>query len=255
MNSKYYELQSKLNESICLNEKPSLDIFLEMLEIKINSDEYNNTLLENFNITKEFNEYFPLLESIDIINDTKKDIQSITKNESDVNIFNKFVKPIKKLLIWWYKIEPDKKFKTLHLVLNILVNVLLFIVSIFISGKITKSVKNTKLVSNIPDKSIKLPLLKNPLSIKSILIMTIIDTALNYIYNFLSKLLNKLEYNINKDDLDKNIKKFDESIEKINKQLDNEKLSNDVREKLISDKDKISNCLSKLIKLKERNKK
>ena len=230
----YYELEKILNESICLNDNPSIDTLLEMLSLQLDMTDYGPiSLLENTNILNSFNEYIPLIESVNELASAQKDFKELKKDVNNDNIFKKCLKSLKGALNWWYKVEPDKKFKTLHVILKILVYVLIFI------GK-------------IPDKVFHIG--KASVSTKYTVLLQLISMGVSQIETFILGLSSKAEYEINKNDLDKNISEFDAEIDKINDQLSK---NNDpeIEKKLIETKSKLSDALAKLIRIKDKNNK
>lgn len=251
--AKYYELEKSLNESIYLYNEPSLDILLEMLSIKLDMDDYlPTTLNENVNIIIGYPEFMPLIEAVDEIAELNKNMKDLKSDKNNENIFNKCKKSLKSVIDWWYKVDPDKKFKTLHVVLKVLVIVLSIVASIYFGHKAVKFVGNTNLYKNIPDKVFKVG--KSEISVKKYLMSTLVLDGVGKIEIFLGKLLSKAEYSVNKKDIDKNIAEFDKSIDKINEQISN---TDDpkLKSELEKTKAKLSSSLSKLIKMRDNNKK
>ena len=251
--SKYYELESLLNESIYSNNKDkSLDILLEMLSVKLDIDEYiPEPLTENVSISYIFNKYRPLIEAVDEITEVKNDLSKLKSSDSEEKegILKKCVKSFKRVIDWWYKIEPNKKFKMLHIILKILVSIVSFVAELYISSKITNKVLNTKVVNNMPDKIINIG--KRERSIKKTIISLVLNLGMGRIIDFITSITSdKIKIAVNKKDLDKNIKEIDSSIDKINEKLSKE-YDEETRISLIKTKKELSDTLSKLIKLKD----
>lgn len=255
--SEYYKLEKSLNESVYINSL-SIDILLEMLSIKLDADQYIPTsLTENINVINLFNEYLPLIEAVELVNsdkDSSSDSDSNNNSEGDTKKKKEFIAKcadsVRKLIDWWYKIEPDKKFKTLHLILKIVVQLVSAVVSFVLISKVSKQVAGIDIIKSIPDKRIKFSHVD--ISIKNNVIYTIVSTAISAITGFVKGLSNKVEYVVNKKDLDKNISEMDKSIDKINDLLGK---TDDVNEKkrLQKTKSDLSECLAKLIKLRDNN--
>ena len=254
--SEYYKLEKSLNESV-YNNSLSVDILLEMLSIKLDADQYIPTsLTENVNVINLFNEYLPLIEAVELVNSDKDSSSDSDSNNSEGNTkkkkesIAKYANSVRKLIDWWYKIEPDKKFKTLHLILKIVVQLISAVVSFVLISKVSKQVAGIDIIKSIPDKRIKFSHVD--ISIKNNVIYTIVSTAISAITGFIKGLSNKVEYTVNKKDLDKNISEMDKSIDKINDLLGK---TDDVNEKkrLQKTKSDLSECLAKLIKLRDNN--
>ena len=237
--SEYYKLEKSLNESVYINSL-SVDILLEMLSIKLDADQYIPTsLTENVNVINLFNEYLPLIEAAELVNSDKDNSSDSDSNNSEGNtkkkkeFIAKYTNSVRKLIDWWYKIEPDKKFNSFVLI-----------------SKVSKQVAGIDIVKSIPDKRIKFSHVD--ISIKNNIIYTIVSTAISVITGFIKGLSNKIEYAVNKKDLDKNISEMDKSIDKINDLLGK---TDDVNEKkrLQKTKSDLSECLAKLIKLRDNN--
>lgn len=256
--SRYYEIESSLNESICSNDYiKSLDILLEMLSIKMDIDDYLPiSLVENVCIANNFSEYMPLIEATDAISSIEKDLSELSKSdnkENKDNILKKCVKTFKSVVDWWYKIEPNKKFKTLHTVLKLLVKILMFVADIYIADVVTKKVLDTKTISKIPDKVLKFG--NKDISIKGNIIKLLTGYGLGKISDFVKSLtVQKMEFNINKKDLDKNISELDKGIDKLNNIISKTNDS-EMRNSLIKTKTELENTLSELMRLKSKNEK
>ena len=81
-----------------------------------------------------YSEYEILFEATSEIIDAQHEINNLTKNiksEKDytkkVALLDKLSDSFKKLVNWWYKIDPNKKFKTLHFILNLSTSILLLL--------------------------------------------------------------------------------------------------------------------------------
>lgn len=252
---KYYETESILNENIHLNDyNKSLDTLLEMLSIKMDINDYPPvSLTENIFITNNFSEYIPLIEAVDQISSFQKDLSKLSKsNDSEKDtIFRKCISSFKSLIDWWYKIEPNKKFKTLHTILKLLVKVLLIIANIYISVKVSNKVLNTKAISNIPDKILSIG--KRKISLKKNVVKFLTGYGLDRIYEFTESLTTKkIELSVNIKDIDKNIDELDKDIDKLNDMI--AKIDDgDIKNALIQTRNEFENSLSKLMKLKSRN--
>ena len=223
--SKYYELESLLNESIYLNDKDRVfDTLFEMLSVKLDIDEYiPESLSENVSMSHIFNRYIPLIEAVDEITEAKNNLSKLKSSDSEEKegILKKCMKSFKRLIDWWYKIEPNKKFKMLHIILKILVSIVSFVAELYISSKITNKVLNTKVVNNMPDKIINIG--KRERSIKKTIISLVLNLGMGRIIDFITSITSdKIKIAVNKKDLDKNIKEIDSSIDKINEKLSKE---------------------------------
>ena len=251
--SKYYELESLLNESIYLNDKDRVfDTLFEMLSVKLDIDEYiPESLSENVSMSHIFNRYIPLIEAVDEITEAKNNLSRLKSSDDKEkeSILKKSMRSFKRLIDWWYKIEPNKKFKMLHIILKILVAIALFVAELYISSKVTNKVLNTKVVNNMPDKIINIG--KRERSIKKTIISLVLNLGMGRIIDFITSITSdKIKIAVNKKDLDKNIKEIDSSIDKINEKLSKE-YDEETRISLIKTKKELSDTLSKLIKLKD----
>ena len=256
--SKYYEMESMLNESICLDDnETSLDMLLEMLSIQMDITDYiPNSLTENISIINNFSEYMPLIEAADQIASAQKDLSELSKNgdsKQKENLLKRCVAKFKALIDWWYKIEPDKKFKTLHTVLKILVKILFIVADIYVADIVTSKVLGTKAVSKLPDKTFKIG--KRNVSIKKNVIKFVTGYGLGKVSDFAKTITTeKMRFNVNKKDLDKNISELDKNIDKLNNMI-SEVNDPETKNALMNAKMELQDTLGKLMRLKARNEK
>lgn len=140
---KYYGIK---NESVTKNEYIA-SIMLEAAEL-LKNDNYsdisyfnNDILTESISYTDSSDVYL-LTEAADEINDITKITNEVKKDKNNLDesklkkISQKIKKSIDNLLKWYYKIEPNKKFKALHTVLYGLesaLNVMTLLISLIVA--------------------------------------------------------------------------------------------------------------------------
>ena len=136
-----------------------------MSNLLYNGEDIDNTIIECIDSILDGKEY-PLTESIEfcprlfeysVLIESAEEISNIKKNINDIklekdpekinNIFTKMINSMRNVFNWWYKIDPDKKYKTLHTVLKILVSVLGIILVILSPGK---SIIAKKIATKLP---------------------------------------------------------------------------------------------------------
>ena len=121
---KYYGIK---NESVTRNEYIA-SIMLEAVEL-LKNDNYSDISYFNNDILNESISYtdssdvYLLTEAADELNDIKKITNEAKKDKKNLDedklkkISQKIKKSVDNLLKWYYKVEPNKKFKALHTVL------------------------------------------------------------------------------------------------------------------------------------------
>ena len=221
-----------------------LDYFTECINLNKKPDMLlNESML--------YSEYEILFETTSEIIEAQHEINNLTKNiksEKDytekVALLDKLSDSFKKLVNWWYKIDPNKKFKTLHFILNLSTSILLLLFtfkSIKHAGKISaKAALNINLLNGS----------RKAFNIKCGIIMTIIGLALNGILAFLSKKSEDLYEKINSKDLEKNIAEYDKAIDKINEIIEKTDSEEDIK-KLNKIRRNYDQALYQLYKVRE----
>lgn len=230
------------------------DIIIESIYNKLCGKE--TTLLES--ISDQYTEnYKILIESVDVITTAEKEIKDAEKDkdndkeETKIGVINKCVKAIKNVWDWWYKVDPNKKFKTLHLILKILIKALEIYILVVSPGKavIAKNIE-ARLPNNFGYKGNSKIL--TAIASKSAIAVTLTRTIYSQILSFLSKINSYNEFKANIKDIDKSIKEYDEAIDKINDLL--EKAGDpQIKMNLEKTKSDLEKSLAMLIKIKEKN--
>lgn len=223
---------------------------------------------DTFSVLEECAVY-PLLESTEYreatdftkeYNELKKELKSIGSDDYDkqTGVINKITSYVKRLYNWWFKAEPDKKFKTLRLVIKIL----LFITMLVITYRFTRY--GTKLIANhlLPTPHIgaaarkigykgvkKIP--KKLFSAEAIL-RTVVSLAFDSIQRIVIDIYYKCEDKVNLKDIDANIEAYDHALDKLNNlmceykdEIDEKRMTS-----LKKQKSSIEDTLAKLIKIK-----
>ena len=224
-------------------------VVIECIDAIIDGKEY--PLNESIEIFPKLSEYSVLIESADEINNVKKEIKNI-KNEKDPekinNIFDRITKAVRNAFNWWYKVDPEKKHKTLHTVLKLLVSVLGIIFMIWGPGK-AAIIKNiaARLPIGYEGANGVLKFFFSKTKIASIMVATIYGEILKVIHN----IDERIEIAVNIKDIDKSIKEYDKAIDMINEML-SEVGDPQIKMHLEKTKANIEKSLSDLIKIKER---
>lgn len=239
-------IANELNKSIDVD-----SLILEYIEHSLVSGDSIHPLTEAIGLCPEILSYSVLIESVDEINNTKKEIEK-AENEKDpekkIKCIDKLTQALKNLFNWWYKIEPNKKYKTLRLVIKIIIEVIGFIILIYHPGKslLTKGIAARLPIGYEGGSKILQTLIG-----KKVIAATITRTILNQIYKVLRKLNDKAELAANIEDLDKVIEEYDKAIDEINEMLEN---TGDPQIKMSLEKSKkeLEQTLKYLIKLREK---
>ena len=241
---------SVLNMSNMLYNSDDIDsTIIECIDAKIDGKEY--PLNESIDFCPKLLEYSILIESVDEIANIKKEAKNI-KNEKDPekinNIFDRIIKSVKKAFNWWYKVDPEKKHKTLHTILKILVSVLSIIFVIWGPGKkvIIKNVA-ARLPIGYEGANGVLKFFFSKTRIAAILVGTIYGEILQVIHNIDSR----IEAVVNTKDIDKSIEEYDKAIDMLNDMIQ-EIGDPQIKMHLQKSKDNAEKALSDLIKIKER---
>lgn len=242
--------------------KESDKLMMEAINKFVDSDLLVFPLNESIELAPQFSNYIPLIESIEELKDIENDIKD-AKNETDLdkkgNILSRLTKSIKKLIDWWYKIEPDKKFNSLRSILKILLSALVLILSIKnpkmkegskrLAKKLPVGTDNKPFDIGMIGKDSAKTIAKSIFS-KETIAASIIAIAFQKLLEGLEKIDKLIEYNVNKEDLDKNIKYFDETIDKINDMI--EVCDNpDIKKELIKSRENAKKSLARLTYLKD----
>lgn len=225
------------------------DTLIECIDAMIDGEYY--PLTESIEALPKLSEYSILIESAEEISDVKKEIKNI-KNEKDPekinNIFDRITKAVRNAFNWWYKVDPEKKHKTLHTILKLLVAVLSIIFVIWGPGKVA-IVKNVaaRLPIGYEGANGVLKFFFSKTKIASIMVSTIYGQILKVINNIDSR----IEVAINVKDIDKSIKEYDKAIDMINDML-SEVEDPQIKKELEKTKENIERSLRDLMKIKER---
>lgn len=192
------------------------DLLLECIYRYIDSeDELIYPISESVNNMDEFNMYIPLIESIDEIKEISKDINKLDSEkdlEKKTGLIEKINQSIKKLFDWWFKIEPNKKYKTLRTVLKTLLSIIGIIILIKMPGSKALIVNAAARLPGYTGPSKVLYGLFGRVTIATALI------ALCYkkVREFIKGLNDKAYQSINSKDIELNINEMDKSIDKLN---------------------------------------
>lgn len=242
---------SVLNMSNLLYNSKDIDsIIIECIDAKIDEIE-DYPLTESIEIFPKLSEYSVLIESANEIVSIKNEVKDI-KNEKDPkkinNIFSRITKSIRDAFNWWYKVDPEKKHKTLHTLLKLLVTVLGIIFVIWGPGKAT-IVKNVAARLPIGYEGVNgvLKFFFSKTRIASIMVSTIYGQILKTINDIDSR----IEAAVNVKDIDKSIKEYDKAIDMINEML-NEVGDPQIKMHLEKSKENIERSLSDLMRIKDR---
>lgn len=212
-----------------------------------------DALIESINIIPEIEEYRTLIESATEIKAVQQEISSnkINKNapvEDKISAIDKILTPFKKLIDWWYKVDPEKKYKTMHIILKCAIDILILVVSNRIASKLTITKEIGKRLPIGYEGSNKL---MNKLFSRESIASGMVSSVVLMIKNFLKGIDDHIEYKVNKKDLDKNIKIFNASVETLNDLIYD--CEDPITKKdLMKKKSNIEMALSKLIKMKEK---
>ena len=249
-------------------------LFLDALSSYVcdNTDSFS-VMNESINYNPDLKYYFPLLESVKELKDCEESIKELKENKDDEKVIDKLLISLKKVWDWYFKADPDKKFKTFHIILRICINLLIFILPIIYPyGNIVKSISHSKIGMKIPN--IHLPRKLKPNSILHKIIDKIIITTvhkgrvvivregiiLNAIRTIIigackafSEIIHKAEIKSNLKDIDANIKYLDTMIDSYNKMIE-ESNSDVVIKDLKQQRSVLEDTLAKLIKIKEESK-
>ena len=238
---------SVLNMSNLLYNSDDIDsTIIECIDAKIEGKDY--PLTESIELFPKLSEYSVLIEAVDEIVDVKKNIKNEKDPDKINNIFDKITKSIRNAFNWWYKVDPEKKHKTLHTVLKLLVSVLGIIFVIWGPGKAT-IVKNVaaRLPIGYEGTNGFLKFFFAKTRIASIMVSTIYGQILKIINNIDSR----IEAIVNTKDIDKSIKEYDKAIDIINDML-KDIGDPQIKMHLEKTKDNIEKSLADLIRIKER---
>ena len=241
---------SVLNMSNMLyNSEDIDDTIIECIDAKLDGKEY--PLNESIEFCPKLLEYSVLIESVDEISNVKKDIKNI-KNEKDPkkinNILDRITKSVRDAFNWWYKVDPEKKHKTLHTILKLLVVVLTIILIIWGPGKgiIIKNIAARLPIGYEGAKGV-LAFFFSKTRIAAILVSTIYAKILSVIH----KIDLKIEESVNAKDIDKSIKEYDKAIDILNDMI-KEVGDPQIKMHLEKSKKNVEESLSELIRIKER---
>jgi hypothetical protein len=221
----------------------NVDILLEDIYDSIDNDQF--ILNEAISFMDEYKWLKPLHESVSDISDLEKDLTKLNDDSKEKEtLLKKCINKLKSLYNWWYKEEPDKKFKTLRIVLKISFKLLGIILILTAPGK--------KLIAKhiIPYTGSN-KILKKLITSKKIAYSLTSSFYMNIINTF-----NKIEKqnieNVNMKDIDKIIKEIDSQIDLLYNKL--ETCSDEDKDLLLKQKKELENVLAKLIKIKDGDK-
>lgn len=203
-----------ISQEFVSTNNPSEDLLIEMIDARLESD--NNpffSLTENISVAPNnelINIYRPLCEAVDELSEITSDLSKADPKKAD-NIF-------KRVVDWWYKIEPNKKFKTLHTVIEIgfkVLKIAYFVYSMIpsksptnlISGKIASSRTRLGKVVSTASKNV----------VGRFIVNGVINGIINLLLDFLGEINNFVKIKVNEKDIDTNIKCFQNSIERLEK--------------------------------------
>ena len=227
-------------------------ILLEAAEL-LKNDNYsdinyfNNSILIESILYTDNSDVYLLTETADELNDIQKIADEVKKDKENLDenklkkISQKIKKSVDNLLKWYYKIEPDKKFKALKIVLHGLgkiLNVILMLLlalGVYSTGKF---IYNPKSIGGGPN-----------MYFAFAIVFTIIPIALMKIRKSLKSYTNEKfnisDYEANTKLLKDQIMKIDEQIKK-SESTDNKNLIKD----LYKMKESYTDCLNQLENLK-----
>ena len=235
-----------------LNKSDDIEsLILEYIDSNIDSvDDVYYPLTEAIGMFPELSTYSVLIESVNEIKKTEKEINE-AKGEKDpekkIKFIDKIIQSVKNLFNWWYKIEPDKKFKTLHTILKILVKVIALIILIYYPEKalLTKGIAARLPIGYEGSNKILQILIS-----KKVIAATIVRSIINQIYKVIGSLNKKAEFSANIKDIEKSIAEYDKAIDEINKLLE-ETGDPQIKMNLEKTKKDLEDTLRLLIKIKE----
>lgn len=192
----------------CISDDSKIEVLSESVMLLLENTEYK----EAVNYTVEYKKL-------------KEQFKNCGDEESAKGIIGKLKANLKALSRWWYKEEPDKKFKTLKLVLEMAVAVTVLICSIKMPGgsKVATKALNSKVVGGaikkISYKGSKKALVRafGPVAVTRGLTRGIYLIMIDLIQT----LSNSHHDKVNKVDLDNNIKACDKAIDALNSKLSN----------------------------------
>lgn len=235
----------------------SNDIDTDIVDILYESiDNYDmlNVLEESaIAFTAVNNDYRVLIEAIEDTNSLRKEAAAASNdNNKQIGFLKKCKNTVRSIFDWWYKEDPDKKHKTLRLVLKLVIEITVLILEIKTPGAgmlankalMTKAGNVARRISYKGDKKI----LRKLLNERAILLAAI-KTIYVSILMWLKKIDNYAHDKINSADIDKNITAYDKAVDRLNDLISK---TDDPKEKeiLVQSKKNIEDSLAELIKIK-----
>lgn len=262
-----------MENTLCFNNYFDInieDIFLESLSRYITGETSELDILnESIEYNPDLSEFKPLLEAVKEIKDCNDTLNELKTNK-DENVINKLLTSLKKLYDWYFKAEPNKKYKTFHTVLKISVTVLSIVLPLIYpyskavtklsATKLGKMIPNIKIGKNIGNNSVvrsilsKIVITKVTKSGKIIItregiILTVIRVMVLNVCKLFSDILHNEEIRANQKNIDENIKKLDSMIDEYNDMI--KKSDSDVLIKNLTDqRNELEKTLAKLIKIR-----
>lgn len=214
---------------------------------------------------------YPLLETagceqevkfIEEYNELKKELNNLNGDdiEGRTGVIHKISNYVKRLINWWFKVDPNKKFKNVRLVIKILLAITLFVITFKFSKTISKQIASNILPTSAGAVARKISykgtnkVLKSLFSAESILI-----TSIRLGYNFiLSKLIGTYydcKDKVNLKDIDSNIDAYENALDKVNGLLCDykEEMDDKTEKELRKHKNSLENSIAMLTRIKSKH--
>jgi hypothetical protein len=250
------------------------DCLLEAIYEYIDSDIMNSVLLEFADATT--NKYKPLLETIDEVKKNIDDIHKEPDEEKKNGIIQKTINSFKSLISWFFKEDPNKKFKTLHIVIKLGIKIIfaLYFANMTM-GPLTSKLKDTNIlkkgakaiskvdiigkgVNAVNDKVMATAAVKKVskampkvLGMKTKKLIRSIITGMEMtLISYKKDVNDKIYDSVNSKDLDNNIKRYNQNIKEFDKIIDETKDNEEFVNEIKSIRERYEKALANLILLK-----
>lgn len=229
------------------------DYIIDKIYESIDSEEHLSAIFEAAETMPLYNKYSVLLEAVDELNNIKIELTEISK-EKDANIFKRIINGLRKLFNWWYKEDPNCKFRSLKVVLKILLPIIGLIITLYgmpattnkLAGKLLNT-KAQKVISKISYHGKGKHLSK--MFSERANAMAIIRIIYSNILTFIKKTDHKIYSKVNENDINLNIKELDKTVDKLNEMIEN--ADDLIKPDLIKSKNAAEESLKNLMQLKE----
>lgn len=228
------------------------DMIINKLYESIGNSDELNVLEESASFIDINKSYNVLVESISVYNDLKKESKNLDDVDKQIGFFGKCKKTLKSAFDWWYKEDPNKKFKTLRIILKLALDIAVLIIGIKLPG--SEKLADKALMSTVGNVARKISykgsnkILRKMLNERAILLATI-KTIYFSLLGVIRKIDKSIYSSINSKDIEANIQAYDKAVDRFNNLI--EKTDDPTEKKvLIESKKNMEDSLAELIKLK-----